>query len=415
MSAETSAFRLWTPTAAGSLDRIVAVALSVAVGANISLGYGLTAGTALSIAAAVLWSGTAGHVRRLWLLFGLAALAIVSGVFLTLAHTSGGAVSTPDMITRSILLISLPIQAAMLVWAAALIGGANMITAFGVGMLVGIPFNASADPNAWRFTYSLAIAVAALAFAGRRNRLVPQLTVIGLLAAIGFFSDSRSNSSMLLLAAVLLVTQRLVRNGTRRSRLWGGVTLVGVAGFALYTLVVSAILDGVFGEVTQQRTEAQIERGGSLLLGGRPEMAASSALISRHPFGMGSGVGTSYDDMMAAKEAMWSIGYDPNNNYVERYLFGGSVEVHSMLGDFWLWFGIAGAALLLVIVAIVLSGVARDFSRTALTALFAYLAIRLMWDVLFSPATSGLRLLPLTLAMAILAYRATTSSSESTT
>lgn len=392
------------PRRSGTADRVVAFALSVSIGADINVGYGLTVGGALGIAAATLWVGTAAHLRQFWTVFALTALAIASGAALTLLHTEGGSVSTTDMITRSILFVSLPVQAGVLVWAAATVRTPNMVIAFGLGMLVGIPFNASSDPNAWRFTYSLAFAVAALALAGRSNRLAPQLCAIGVLAAIGFFSDSRSNSSMLMLAGVLLLVQRLVARGSRRARIWGGLGLIVVSGYVLYTLVVSAILDGVFGEVTQQRTQAQIDLSGSLILGGRPEIAASSALISRHPFGMGSGVGVSYDDLMAAKQAMWAIGYDPNNNYVERYLFGGSVEVHSMMGDFWLWFGLAGAALLVVIFVTVLGGLARDFSRTALTALFAYLAIRVIWDVLFSPATSGLRLLPLTLALAIVAF-----------
>ena len=42
---------------------------------------------------------------------------------------------------------------------------------------------------------------------------------------------------------------------------------------------------------------------------------------------------------------MSALNYDPNNGYVEQYLFGQGYEVHSVLGDLWIHFGVAGALL----------------------------------------------------------------------
>lgn len=396
------------PARASGVDSAIAAILTATIGMRIELGYGLSVGFLMTLVLLPLWAGPALQSRQHRVVLVLAALSAVAGVVLTLAAPHTTATSTSVMISRTTLVLALAASAGALIWAGILLTPGRMAIAFGVGCIIGIPFNAGTQDNVWRFTYSLAITVFALSLADHSGRLSVQLISLLSLSGIGLLNDSRSNSSFLLLAAVMLVGQRLAALGpalSRRRRVIATMIFGTFAGFALYQAVVGAILDGAFGEFTQQRTLAQIDAGRSLLLGGRPEIAASTALILRHPHGMGSGTIAPWEDIFAAKQAMWGIGYDPNNGYVTRYMFGGGIEVHSLAGDFWIWFGLAGLALALTLVYVILRGIVLSYSRSTMTALLAYLTIRFVWDFAFSPASSAMRFLPFVLALAILGSR----------
>ncbi|MFP3393593.1 hypothetical protein SB782_33000, partial [Brevibacillus sp. SIMBA_076] len=98
-----------------------------------------------------------------------------------------------------------------------------------------------------------------------------------------------SGFAILLLTGVLVVCQLRPTSNTKRAstaRVLLGLLLV--AGIA-YNVGQSLIVDGALGEATQQRTIAQINTSGSLILGGRPELAATAALMQHYPFGFGSG------------------------------------------------------------------------------------------------------------------------------
>lgn len=388
-------------------DAGVAMLVTCLIGTRVSINYGVTVGLLAGLAILPLWAARVLLLRPMRALTLIGVLSIGSGLILTALAPFGSSVVSSDMLTNSVLVLTLIANTGSLVWAAMMLGPAKMAVAFGLGTVLGIPFNVSDQANLWRFTYSLAISAFVLALVDQTRRLGLQLTVLAGLAAVGLLNDSRSNSSFLLMAGILLIGQRLVLVGPAISRRRRALSVLGLAlaaGLVLYQMVVGAILEGAFGEATQQRTLAQIDQSGSLILGGRPEIAASIALIARHPFGLGSGARASWNDVAAAKQAMWDIGYDPENGYVQRYMFGQGVEVHSMLGDLWLRFGLVGAALVLFVAIIIIGALVRDFARGAITALFAYASIRFLWDLLFSPFASSLRLLPLVLATAVCSW-----------
>lgn len=166
-----------------------------------------------------------------------------------------------------------------------------------------------------------------------------------------------------------------------------------------YFLIQAALLDGALGEQAQARSVAQIERSGSLLTGGRPELGASIALLTARPWGYGSGVFPTGEQVQVAKQGMVALGYDPDNGYVNRYMFGNGFEVHSLTGDLWILFGVLGLAFAVVLaVAVGASLVIRLASGTA-SAVGAFLALRLMWDLAFSPIGSAALTLAVTLAV----------------
>lgn len=102
-----------------------------------------------------------------------------------------------------------------------------------------------------------------------------------------------------------------------------------------------------------------------------------------------------------AKAGMAAIGYDPNNGYVDVYMFGYGFEVHSLLGDLWLLFGPLGAVLALTIVGYALFGLGTALSNGTAATVVVFLALRLSWDLAFSPFASAMVYLPLALAVTL--------------
>ncbi len=375
--------------------------VTVLIAMRVDLQFALTAGGAAAAALSPLWFGSALRSRWIRVIGGLTIIAALSGAVLTMVSSVDHTQLSYDLASRTVAIVQLAAVVGFLVWAHRVTSLAKTSVAFALGLAASIPLHVSDDPNFWRFTLSIPLGVLVLTLCSLTDRLILTLSVIGALAVVGLLNDSRSNSAFLLLTAVVLIWQRLSVVGSRRARGWGGVISLAAAGAAIAMLLQAAILEGYFGEVTQARTAEQIERGGSVVVGGRPELAASMALIARYPWGLGSGIKASYDDVQTAKSAMAGIGYDPNNGYVERFMFGTGIEVHSVIGDFWIWFGLAGTALVVAILILLGTAIKRGYVAGALTPVLVYLVLRALWDLPFSPFDSALRLWPLTLSLGI--------------
>lgn len=379
----------------------VAVVGAVILGFDYNLAFGLTAGTAFALALVPVWARIATRSRAFALLTVVVLIAVASGVVLTASRVVTHTTITAGTFERTALLVNLLAGVGFLLWAHRAIGVAPTCIAFGVGAVLSIPLSMGGGIT-WRFTFSIPVTLLVLAIVSSQRRVWLSVTTLIALAAVGLLNDSRSNSSFLLLAAAILMWQRVMSGNGRHRR---GISLVIAAvgiGSTTFLLLQAAIVEGAFGEATQARTVAQLEAtGGNLFLGARPEAAAASALVARYPWGLGSGVKANYDDIAAAKQAMASIGYDPNNGYVQRYMFGSAVEVHSVLGDLWIWFGIAGAALVVILAAVLVRGSTAAYENGAITALLAWITLRGLWDLAFSPFSSALYIMMLSVSLAI--------------
>lgn len=361
-------------------------------------------GVIAAVATLPIWIRPIRRYRGPVLILVLAVLASLTGWVCSLVFSSSHDLIPSAMLSRSGLILGIALSAAMLVWAREQLGTKGMAMSFAFGLVASIwVLPQSPADNPWRFVYSIPITVFVLAIAWIADRWWIEVGCLLGLAVIGVQNDSRSNSAILFLAAVVIAWQAISRSlfGRRRraSVAMAGLTLTGLACFLVAQ---SAILEGVFGEVTQLRTIEQIERGGNVLLGGRPEIAASVALIARYPFGLGSGTRPTLDDVLAAKTSMEAIGYNADNSYVNRFMFGSVVEVHSVIGDAWIWMGLAGAALIVAITVVILRGFTAGVRTSSLGGLFVYLAVRFVWDLAFSPLPSASVLMALTIAIAVL-------------
>jgi len=96
-------------------------------------------------------------------------------------------------------------------------------------------------------------------------------------------------------------------------------------------------------------------RVGAVVFSARPELGASWALFQNRPWGYGAGVKPRFEDLWVAKQGMAALGYDPENGYVENFMFGGRIELHSGLMDMWAAASIPGGLLLLLIAGMALA------------------------------------------------------------
>ena len=180
--------------------------------------------------------------------------------------------------------------------------------------------------------------------------------------------------------------------------------LLGAAlAAAIYNLATALLVDGYFGETARQRTLTQIQSAGSLILGGRPEVAATRALMMHNPLGFGFGVGPNVFDLGVAKAGMRRINYNPDNNYVEQYMLGGHVELHSTVGDLWARAGLLGLVLAVVIAVLVARNMADSMHRREASGLLAFLTCYTAWNLVFSPQSSAIPTLCLTLGLGMIA------------
>ncbi|MEP6629671.1 MAG: O-antigen polymerase [Lapillicoccus sp.] len=389
----TPAHEAWT-----AAERILALLACLVVGAQIPVTQQIGSAVVLGVVLAPLWLRVVSRYAWGFAPFVLGATALVSGWLLTEDARSTHATSTSALLGYSLLFLSLITGIGVLLWARTLLGR-GAATWFGLGLLAHAAL-APPTPNLWKYTLSVPAAVLLLALAAwRRSRLLEGVALVGLIA-VSALRDSRSLASMLVMALALVVWQ-VVRGWLRlRSTALRTMVTVALLGVATYATMQALILDGYLGDAARERTLQQLDASGTLITGGRPELGASAALIARQPWGYGTGTMPSSTDLLVAKSGMSSLNYDPNNGYVERYLFGQGYEVHSILGDLWIHFGIAGAVLGLTLVGMIVSGAASRIAVGSASALVLYVTVQTVWDQLFSPFyTESIAVLMLAVAL----------------
>lgn len=306
-------------------------------------------------------------VRRLrtfsWVM-ALAFLAVVTGLVLSLAAVGEFPVISSVRRSNLVFAAALPGAAAAFVWASRVVGQSAAAAAFGAGMVLDTMSLLDTNDNPWKFGLGTAVAVcvtAATQHAGRGLKVV----IVAALAVSFLAADARSTTSFLLLAMLALLGQAMAEQLPARE--WSPAKLqfnqfVLLAGFTAVAMVgvTVASLSGYLGEEAQTRTAAQAGSSTNLLLAARPELGASVALLSNRPWGYGAGVAPRYEDIRIAMDGMKALGYDPDNGYVERYMFGHGFELHSGLADAWIALSLPGAALMLFAVFLAARCLWRD-------------------------------------------------------
>lgn len=394
-----------------ALEFAVAAALCVAIGMRYPRYDDILFAAAASAIIAPLWLSTLRRYQGAATMVILGLLAIVSGLLITGFAAGDHVVSSYLVTMNSARIAGILLSVGALLWARSIIGTPRMASLYGLGMVFGLPFGASFETNPWKFGLSVPIAILLLGLSWWIGRRWLDIVLLVTLSLISAANDSRSAAAMFLMAAAIVTMQRIpVARG--RAHAWWALGRMAIVGYLVFLLAQAAILEGYLGTSTEQRSEAQIEASGSLILGGRPELGATVSLLLRQPGGYGSGTSPSMTDVLVAKSGMSSLGYDPNNGYVERYMFSPGFEVHSIIGDVWILFGVVGLAWLLVTVGFALFGVSSRLTDRRISGLELFLGIRTVWDLFFSPLPSSLVTMTLFFAVVLVNSARTASPSR---
>lgn len=328
------------------------------------------------------------HYRGANLLLGLWASCLFVGPTLA-AVTSGELGRGLDlMIAARIMLqmLSAGITLYTLLWSRSVIGLKRTAVLYAVGAIAhGVVGFSGIAHNPWKFALALPVAICLLAVARTKTRT---FLVLATLAVISIVFQFRSFAAIC--ALTMLVVFVATSKGLARRKFDGRfLAIFSLSIVLLYQIGTIGLLNGWFGTSLQNLALTQ-SRGGevSLIVGARSEFAAAVALFQSRPVGFGPGVIPSVDDVATGFSALERLGVGTNSEYVQTYLFGGRLELHSILSDSWLFFGFAGLLLSAAILWHIAVGLLDSETRLAVGALGVLLGIGALWDMAFSPLSA---------------------------
>lgn len=349
----------------------------------------------------VWWSATRRFVGARALL-ALAAVAVVSGVWLAAWASTTHEVNPSTFRAALLLLVGGFAGIGMLLWARTVLPLRTVALAAAGGIVARLALVPPNPVNPWKHGISYAVVVLVLALLVRRRPGVLEVGVLLVLAVVSALNDSRSAFATLLLTALLVAWQLRPTTWGRRGSAIATICLFAGVAACVYQAGQALILEGALGQATAERSRAQIEASGSLILGGRPEWGASTALVAHRPTGFGLGVVANLQDILVAKAGMARLQYDPNNGYVENYMFGREIKLHALVADLWSQLGIPGALLAAVLLVVTVWSLASLVARRRAPGLTIYLTCLLLWNFAFGPVLSSMPSLVLGLGLLLM-------------
>lgn len=248
--------------------------------------------------------------------------------------------------------------------------------------------SSSWSTNAWKYAFEwpVTIFLAALVY-NNRSRLL-SLLLISVLAALSIINDYRSNFGLLVVAGVIILwlwNRKETPSGPKTAAIL--VTLTGLF-WAVFQGAVWLALNGYLGLRNQLVTATQIANGENLLTSGRVESSAALNLFLHNPIGYGPGVVPNFEDVVIAKTALQTTGANLEGDYVNTYVLGEQIKLHSVASDLWVSFGLAGLILAAYFTWLLLTRLVA--SRERVTVLYVFASLVAIWDIAFSPITSNI-------------------------
>jgi hypothetical protein len=243
-----------------------------------------------------------------------------------------------------------------------------------------------AEGHPWKFGLGLPLTILVCLIAGmlaRRSRIAPATMITGI-GAINLYLGFRSMGALCGIAAIYSYFQLSPQLADRRLRkLQTVLTLAGLAAgawgvSAIYTYGVQR---GWLGAEALQKYEMQSSGDAGVLLGGRNEfLAAGSAIRDSPVIGHGSWAkDPKYKAILYDRLA--ELGYRNMGGELESDL----IPSHSHLLGAWVESGVVGAVFWCWVFWLTGSTLLRASGREPLFPFFAFIAMLLVWNVLFSP------------------------------
>lgn len=384
-----------------TLTGVVAALAVVLIAMRTELTLNITLGTVVALALAPVWVRSLTRFRGAVPLVVVSLLCLPLGMWLTALSADERATSDRLLAGSCVLLLNFVLGVGVLLWARTVVSTPAVAVLYGLGLLLAAPGSGRLGENPWRFGFSVPLSVLLLALAWWSGRRWLEVVVALALAAVTAANGGRSLFAILVLAALLAAWQvppRVLDVGVSRLRT---VLFLAATLATLFTLGQSLALEGYLGQSAQQRTAEQTAMSGSVILGGRPEVGATTALLGHEPLGFGAGSRLNANDLIIAKSGMAELGYEPDNGYVERYMFGDGIELHSFWADLWSDWGLMGALLGAMILWRLVSHLSGSLARRSASALLVYLAVQSGWNLMFSPRLGSYTLLVLAVALCL--------------
>jgi FtsH-binding integral membrane protein len=104
---------------------------------------------------------------------------------------------------------------------------------------------------------------------------------------------------------------------------------------------------------------------------------------------------------MIAKRGLEAVGIDSVDGYVENYMFGNGIELHSVISDMWAWFGIPGLLLSFWMAGILISSLTRPRTDISVAPVAIAVSVRALFFLAFGPPASNLDDVILALAIVL--------------
>jgi hypothetical protein len=387
--------------AAGALLLLVAIAVPVALALNVSVGR-VGVATLVVLITSPLWFPEFTNLPQgARLVVALMAYA-VSGVVL-----SWVAVTDHDVLIGSGVIYAISVTTSLcgvgaLVWAARRIGTMWVVVLFGlVRLVVAMADRQLWGVNAWKFAFAAPITLIALPLAGHRSRLLAQLAVLSTLGALSVYWDYRSAFAVFLVTAGLVIAQRVRLRPAREWSLWARLILVASAAVTLYYALSHLLISGLLGAEVTDRSRLQVQEGGTLLLGGRPEWTVTVRLLESRPFGYGFGTVPSPTDVELGREGFAGVKLLGQVGYLKNYVLSGGFRLHSITADLWATGGVLGVVVAVIMLWILVTALSEALGRRRAAATTIYLTLFGLWDLLFGTTYTNLPDVMLALAVAI--------------
>ena len=275
-----------------------------------------------------------------------------------------------------------------------------LIFGFAIGSIVG----ALTQPNiyvaqaAWKFGYSIPVTLLVLLYLSREKKHpLLRFGLLSVLAFVDFYFEFRSLAGITLLTAAINLRASQLNDLDPKTRRISGffpkekrlVRFFSI-GFLALIVYIAYLQAGSLGLLTQNlETKFQNQNSNQfgIIAGGRPEFIGELTLIRNSPvIGYGSYASLTPEtrELLARTGSIERVTQESFRFYFNK----GLLPIHSVLFEFWIFFGLGAALLIFYILKVAIVILAKQNTSPLLT----FLVLLTIWDTIFSPFGAARRI-----------------------
>ena len=264
----------------------------------------------------------------------------------------------------------------------------NLILGYALSYFVGALIQPNQYFRSYPWKFGFAYGAALLLFILLQKHFIQNKVVLSsflvIFAVVNLALDTRSLALIILTAMGIYFLNQLFK----KSKVKAIVALIASLMLTptIYTLYASEASKGTFGLQIQRKYLNQTQNTNNLFYGGRTDVLVGLSQVKENPIiGQGSYAKISANN----REEIFTeiVRLNPNlYPLLSSYKEGSLIPIHSILFQFWVWYGIVGALPWLWCLYAVAWRLRIDFkTNRGVSLLNCYLMSLIVWDILFSP------------------------------